>query len=558
MFDSANRGRMTHGSSKPGPKRSKPSTPAKQQGPSKGSPWGLRLWQGAQRRAPAAPASAPAAAEAPSAPSSATREAAAWAAGKPAISPAINIGRLALAATEWSAKPIHFIGIGGIGMSGLARICHARGLHISGCDSKASVGQQRLHELGLTVCVGHDPGHICDDVGLVVYSQAVSPNEPELLAARAAGVPVISRGELLAELTATKKLLAVAGAHGKTTTSGMCAQLLVQADWDPTIIVGGHSVALGTNARLGRGQYVVAETDESDGSFLLLHPSLAIVTNIDREHLNYYGTIENVIAAFRRFIAQIRPNGILIRCDDDPITRELPGRPQQIRYGITSATADVRATRIAAWGWGTEFDATFQGQRLGTFRVRVPGRHNVLNALGVVSAAIALDIPMQTAREALEAFRGTSRRFQMTQLPNDILFVDDYAHHPSEIRATLSADPSTGRRRVVVFQPHRFSRVQSLEREFVGAFERADGLIVTDIYSAFEAPVPQVSGERLAGLIRDQGLPWVRYVPRPDLLGYLRPFVQPNDTVFFLGAGDISELCHELASQLRQGHGTPR
>jgi UDP-N-acetylmuramate--alanine ligase len=455
-------------------------------------------------------------------------------------------------ARERLGRPMHFIGIGGIGMSGLARICHEQGMRVTGCDAKGGAGQQRLAQLGISICVGHDPSHLTDDMGLVVYSAALSAMEPELQAARAKGLPVISRGELLAELASTKRLIGVAGAHGKTTTSGMCAQLLMQADWDPTIVVGGNSLALGTNARLGRGQYLVAETDESDGSFLRLHPSVGIVTNIDREHLNYYHTVDNLVAAFRQYVAQIRPNGVLIRCEDDAMTRELPQHPRQIRYGI-DAEADVRVTRVASLGWGSEFEAVYQGQRLGTFRLRVPGRHNVLNALAVVSTALALDIPMAVVREALWAFRGTSRRFQMLQLPNDIVFIDDYAHHPSEIQATLSADPSTGRRRMVVFQPHRFSRVKLLEDEFARSFSRADGLIVTDIYSAFETPLPHVSAERLAGLIRQQGLPWVRYVPRPELKAFLRPFVQPNDTVFFLGAGDISELCHDLAGSLRQG-----
>jgi len=457
----------------------------------------------------------------------------------------------------FNGKPIHFIGIGGVGMSGLARICHERGLIVSGCDAKTSASQQRLLQQGITVCIGHHPSHLTQDVGLVVYSQAVSPQEPELVAARDKGLPVISRGELLAAVSSRQQLVAIAGAHGKTTTSGMCAQLLMQADWDPTVIVGGHSITLGTNARSGQGQYLVAETDESDGSFLLLHPLIGIVTNIDREHLNHYHTVENLIAAFQQFVGQITPGGVLIRCEDDPLTREMLSHPNMIRYGF-SDTADVRATDVEPNGWGHAFDVEYQGQKLGRFTLRVPGRHNVLNALAVISLGLALDIPMSVVRDALWAFRGTSRRFQLVQLPNDIWFVDDYAHHPSEIQATLSADPATERRRVVVFQPHRFSRVKLLEDEFSRSFTRADGLIVTDIYSAFEPPMPQVSGERLAGLIRAQGVPWVRYVPRTELLGFLRPFVQPNDTVFFLGAGDISELCHELASQLRQGTGAAR
>ncbi len=447
-------------------------------------------------------------------------------------------------------KAIHFIGIGGVGMSGLARICHERGMRVSGCDAQHGYSQKALQQRGIRVEMGHHPSHVTDDVGLVVYSQAVSDKEPELVQAIAGGHRTISRGELLAELASTQQLIAVAGAHGKTTTSGMAAQLLTEASWDPTIVIGGHVVSLGTNARSGSGRYLVAETDESDGSFLLLHPSIAIVTNIDREHLNHYHTVDNLIAAFRQFVRQLGPDGTLIRCEDDPIAKQMLTHSRMIRYGF-SLDADLSATSITSCGWGSEFTAVYQGQQLGTFRLRVPGRHNVLNSLGVISLAIALDVPMSTAREALWAFRGTSRRFQLFELPNDILFVDDYAHHPSEIQATLSADPTSNRRRVVVFQPHRFSRVQLLEQDFARSFNRADGLIVTDIYSAFEPPLPKVSGERLAGLIKDQGLPWVRYVPRTELRDFLRPFVQPHDTVFFLGAGDISELCHQLAGELR-------
>ncbi len=452
------------------------------------------------------------------------------------------------------SRPIHFVGIGGIGMSGLARICHERGLRVSGCDAKLGSSQRALQQSGIAVCVGHHAAHITPDIGLVVYSQAVDQQEPELLRSRELGLPTICRGELLAQLAATKRLVAIAGAHGKTTTSGMAAQLLVQAEWDPTFVVGGYALSLGTNARSGRGRFMVAETDESDGSFLFLHPSVAVVTNLDREHLNHYGNLENLVGAFRQFVKQIGPNGVFIRCEDDRLARDVLHHPHVLRYGLTPR-ADVTAESVNCYEWGSEFSATYLGQRLGTFRIQLMGRHNVQNALAIVSIGLVLDIPMAVVRDALWEFQGTSRRFQRVALPDDICFVDDYAHHPSEIQATLSADISTDRRRIVVFQPHRFSRVKLLEEEFSRSFNRADGLIVTDVYSAFEAPIPHVSGERLADLIRAQGLPWVRYVPRTQLRSFLRPFVQPHDTVFFLGAGDISELCHELANELRTTSG---
>jgi len=448
-----------------------------------------------------------------------------------------------------SGKEIHFIGVGGIGMSGLARILAERGLAVHGCDMKAAASQRALLSRGIDVFIGHHPMHLTDNVGLVVYSSAVSDQEPELIEARQRGIRAISRGQLLAELASTRRLVAVAGAHGKTTTSGMAAQLLIHAGWDPTAVVGGHVHSLGGNARGGQGRYLVAETDESDGTFLLLHPSVAIVTNMDREHLNHYQSFENLIAAFQQFTRQLGTHGTLIRCEDDPIVREHLTHRKQLGYGL-HPQADVRAVQVRPCGWGSEFVATYRGQRLGTFRLKVPGYHNVLNSLGIISLGIVLDIPMVTVREALELYRGTSRRFQMTQLPNDVLFIDDYAHHPSEIRATLAADPFTSRHRVVVFQPHRFSRTKLLEDEFTRCFERADGLIVTDIYAAFESPIPGVSGERVAALIKAQGHPCVRYVPRGELTGHLSRIIQPQDTVFFLGAGDIGDLCHDLASQL--------
>ncbi len=452
--------------------------------------------------------------------------------------------------TPMSGTTYHFMGIGGIGMSGLASILKSRGEIVDGCDIKANASTRLLEQQGIAVTIGHHPCHVTEAIGTLVYSSAVAPDDPELLAARTRGLRVLSRGAFLAEMASSAKLIGVAGAHGKTTTSGMAAQLLIQAGWDPTVVVGGHMLSLGSNARVGGGRYLVAETDESDGSFLFLHPSIAIVTNVDREHLNHYHTFENLVAAFRQFVHQLGPDGTLIRCYDDPIARDLLSHRKSLSYGFASG-ADVTATAITAQGWSSEFVALYQGRRLGTFTLRVPGRHNVLNALAVISLGLTLDLPLAVMRDALQAFQGTRRRFQVSQVPGDIWLVDDYAHHPSEIRATLSADPEVGRHRLVVFQPHRFTRTHLLEREFVQCFDRADGVIVTDIYSAFEDPIPGVSGERLAELMKAHGHPCVRYVPRPALMGYLTHFIQPQDTVFFLGAGDIGQLCHELASRLR-------
>ena len=435
-------------------------------------------------------------------------------------------------------------------MSGLARVLRERGFVVHGCDTNASPGQETLRQRGIDVTIGHHPAHLTHEVGLLVYTSAVSSQEPELLAAAAQGIPTMSRGALLAELAAENRLVAVAGAHGKTTTSGMATQLLLHAGWDPTFLIGGVVRSLGCNAKAGRGRFLVAETDESDGSFLMLHPDVAIITNIDREHLNHYQNFETLIAAFHQFVGQIRPGGLLIRCEDDPILRETVTSARQISYGL-HPQADVQAREITPCGWGSQFIVVYQGQRLGVFRLQVPGRHNVINALAVISLGIGLELPLASISDALLKFRGASRQFELLELPNDVWFIEDYAHHPSEIRATLTADPFHDRHRLVVFQPHRFSRTKLLEREFSSCFDRADGIIVTDIYSAFEPPIPGVSGERMAMLIKEHGHPCVRYVPRVELRSYLSHVVQPKDTVFFLGAGDIGEFCHGLASDLR-------
>ena len=452
---------------------------------------------------------------------------------------------------------LHFIGIGGIGMSGLAAICQERGCVVSGCDAKPNSAMGRLHQRGAAVVVGHAVPHLDEPPDAVVYSSAVSAIEPELLEARSRGIWTVTRGQLLAALAEDRHLIGVAGAHGKTTTSGMASQLLLHAGWDPTVVVGGVMLSLSTNARAGKGTYLVAETDESDGSFLHLFPDIAVVTNIDREHLSHYQTFERLVAAFERFVGQITPGGILIRCVDDALVRQTLAHPATLDYGLDAA-ADVTAERMVLNGHGSRFRAVYRGRPLGTFTLQVPGRHNVLNALAVIGLGLTLEISLVTVREALAAFQGTRRRFQVLRLPSDIWFVEDYAHHPSEIQATLAADAVTERHRLVVFQPHRFSRTQSLEREFTTCFDRADGVIVTDIYPAFEPPIPGVSGERLAGLIKAHGHPCVRYVPKQELPSFVSQIAQPGDTIFFLGAGDIGEMCHDVAAQLHAAAGIAR
>ena len=452
---------------------------------------------------------------------------------------------------------LHFMGIGGIGMSGLAGICHEQGLAVSGCDVKLNATSRELQKHGVPIAAGHEPEHLDAGTDLLVYSSAVSPAEPELAEALARGLRTMSRGQLLAELASTRRLVAVAGAHGKTTTSAMASQLLLEAGWDPTVVVGGLMRSTGTNAWLGTGTYMVAETDESDGSFLHLAPHIAIITNIDREHLNHYGSLERLVEAFQRFAWQLTPGGTLIRCYDNELVRYSVSYPSQLSYGFDS-NADLSVEDVELDGHGSRFRPIFRGRRLGAFTLQVPGRHNVLNALAVISLGLTLELPLVTIREALAGFTGTRRRFEVLRLPGDVWFVEDYAHHPSEIRATLAADATLGRHKLAVFQPHRFSRTHALEREFSACFEDADGVIVTDIYAAFEPPIPGVSGERLAELIRTHGHPCVRYVPRQEVRDYVASVARSGDTVFFLGAGDIGDMCHDVAAQLRAGERVAR
>lgn len=445
---------------------------------------------------------------------------------------------------------VHFMGIGGIGMSGLARISVAQGLKVSGCDHSKRDETSDLSQQGVPICQGHHPKHLLEDVSVLVYSSAVDPLNPELLEARARGLRVMGRGEFLAEMAGSKRLIAVAGSHGKTTTSGMAGQLLREAQWDPTILVGGIMLSHQTNAIPGKGTYFVAETDESDGSFLKTNPQMAIITNVDKEHLNYYETFERLVRSFQTFLDKIKSPGSVIACIDDPIVRQHLFHRNMLTYGFRP-DADLTAEDLAFEGNFSQFRARYRGRDCGLFRLKVPGKHNVLNALSVLGLALKLEIPLMTARDALWSYRGTKRRFQMIRLPNDICVVEDYAHHPSEICATLDAAHLGNRHRLVVFQPHRFSRTKSLEADFAKCFFDADGIIVTDIYSAFEPEVPGVSGERLAHLIQEQGHPCVRYVPRVELAEHLKQVAQPGDTIFFLGAGDIGEFGRDLAQQLR-------
>jgi UDP-N-acetylmuramate--alanine ligase len=455
---------------------------------------------------------------------------------------------------------IHLVGIGGAGMSGIAEVLLTLGFKVTGSDLTESDSVRRLRELGGHISIGHEASNV-GEAQVVVISSAVSPANPEVMAARANLVPVIPRAEMLAELMRLKYGVAIAGAHGKTTTTSMVAAVLAQAGLDPTVVIGGKVNALGSHARLGRGDLLVAEADESDGSFLRLYPTIVAVTNLDREHLDHYGTMERLEASFLEFVNRVPFYGLAVLCADDERIRAL--LPQVVKryqtYGLGethgSTRADIQAFDISLKGWESEFRAAFRGQSLGPFRLAVPGLHNVSNALAAIAIGMELEVPMDLIRKGLAAFSGVERRFQLRGEKGGIMVVDDYGHHPTEIRATLAAAKAgQDRRLVVLFQPHRYTRTRDLLGEFVHAFDLADELFVTEIYAAGEPPLAGVSGERLAEMIRAAGHVAVTWVERKEaLVERVRPVLRPGDLVLTLGAGDIWKAGVKLLEELESG-----
>ncbi|MEO7097412.1 MAG: UDP-N-acetylmuramate--L-alanine ligase [Polyangiales bacterium] len=449
-------------------------------------------------------------------------------------------------------RHVHFVGVGGIGMSGLAEILRSLDFGVSGSDLKASDVTRRLEGLGVRIDVGHRADNV-RDADVVVVSSAVRPDNPEILEARAKLTPVIQRAEMLAELMRLKHGVAIAGSHGKTTTTSLVATVLRAAGLDPTVVVGGKVNALGSNARLGQGDILVAEADESDGSFLRLTPTLAVVTNIDPEHLDHYGTFEALKDAFVSFVERVPFYGLGILCLDHPHVQAILPRIQRrhVTYGL-SAQADYRAAHATFRGLSTHFEAYRRHDLLGEFEVRMPGAHNVLNTLAAIAVADELEVPLDVVRNALASFGGVQRRFTVVGEVNGITLVDDYGHHPAEIEATLEAARRGFDRRIVVaFQPHRYTRTQSLAAEFARAFNRADVVLITEIYAAGEEPIPGVSGAALAQSVRAHGHHDVTFVPtRAEVTDALASVVQPGDLVICLGAGDINKSARELLVKL--------
>jgi UDP-N-acetylmuramate--alanine ligase len=457
-------------------------------------------------------------------------------------------------------RHVHFVGIGGIGMSGLAEILRTMEFDVSGSDLKANDITRRLETMGVTFCAGHAKENV-QGADVIVYSSAIAQDNPELTEARALEIPIVSRGEMLAELMRVKYCVTIAGSHGKTTTTSLVSTVLRAAGLDPTVVVGGKVNALGSNARLGAGDLFVAEADESDGSFLRLTPTIAVVTNIDPEHLDHYGTHENVKDAFVQFANKVPFYGLCVLCLDHPHVQEILPRITRrlVTYGM-SRQADYRARDLVFDGLETRFTAHRRNEPLGEFTVRMPGAHNVLNSLAVIALADELEVPLNVTREAIASFHGVQRRFTVLgTVPleregerGDVMIVDDYGHHPAEVEATLSAAQTGFDRRVVVaFQPHRYTRTHALFDEFTRSFNGADVLVVTEVYPAGEAPIEGASGEHLAEAIRAHGHHSVTYVKDKKRVGaVLREIVRPGDLVIALGAGDINQSARELLASL--------
>lgn len=449
-------------------------------------------------------------------------------------------------------KKIHFIGIGGIGMSGIAEVLLNMGYSVTGSDLRRTDTVERLERLGARIFINHAPENI-GDPDVVVTSSAISKNNPEVLAAKSRRIPLIPRAEMLAELMRLKYGIAVAGSHGKTTTTSMISTVLGFGGFDPTIVVGGKVKTLGTNAHLGKGNFIVVEADESDGSFLMLSPVIAVVTNIDREHLDYYENIMHLKEAFLSFLNKIPFYGLAVLCADCPRVRSIiPNfRKRFVTYGF-SPQADFRAEDVRVYGFETDFRVLFKGSSLGNVRLNVMGRHNAENALASFAVGMELGMSFERIRDGLAEFRGIDRRLQVKGEGKGILVIDDYGHHPEEIRVTLNAlRESFSKRVVVIFQPHRYTRTHLLFNDFVSVLKEADVLFILDIYPAGESPIEGVESKRLAEAIKDAGHKSVFYVDGMDDV-ILRVFnvLRPGDLVLTLGAGNVGTLGEKIAKEI--------
>ncbi len=452
-------------------------------------------------------------------------------------------------------RHIHVVGVGGAGMSGIAEILRSLEFEVSGSDLKDSERTHRLASLGVRVDIGHEAGNV-HGADVVVTSTAIARDNPEVIEADDLGIPVIGRADMLAELMRVKYGVAIAGSHGKTTTTSLVATILRAGGLDPTVMVGGKMTSLGGGARLGEGDLMVAEADESDGTFLRLNPTIAVVTNIDAEHLDYWGIHKALLDAFVEFVNRIPFYGLAVLCLDHPHVQSILPRihARHVTYGV-SPQADYSVRGVRHRGLETSFNAYRRGEPLGGFTVRMPGAHNVLNCLAAIAVADELSVPRDVTKEALATFDGVGRRFTVVREVAGVTLIDDYAHHPAEISATLdaarSAYPVETHRIIGVFQPHRYSRTRDLFDEFARSFNQTDRLFVADVYRAGETPIEGVSSERLVDAIRGYGHQEAELVSDKDELPErIAAIARPGDVVITLGAGDINRILGPLGDRL--------
>jgi len=444
-------------------------------------------------------------------------------------------------------EKIHFVGIGGIGMSGIAEVLLNLGFTITGSDIRKNETTERLERLGAKIYYGHREENVFG-ADVVVISSAVKFDNPEVLKAKELFIPVIQRAEMLAELMRMKYSIAIAGAHGKTTTTSLIATILAHAGFDPTCVIGGKLNSLGSNAKLGSSKYLVAEADESDGTFLLLFPTIAVVTNIDLEHLDFYRDLNEIKAAFLTFLNKVPFYGMDIICIDNPNLQSLIPylKRRYVTYGL-SKQADIRATDIRVEGFKTKCRVIFKDSELGELTMTIPGIHNIVNGLAACAVGIELDIPFEKISDALSSFTGIQRRLEV-KWDGHIKLIDDYGHHPTEIKATLLSLRNMCKGRIIVaFQPHRFTRTKALMEEFITSFNEADVLLLTEIYPASEEPIEGISGAILAEKIKTSGHKSVIYChTKEDVAERISEIASPGDTVVVLGAGDINKICDVL------------
>jgi len=452
------------------------------------------------------------------------------------------------------AQQIHFIGIGGIGMSGIAAILLKKGFKVSGSDLKDSNIINHLRRAGAKICIGHSAQNLKEDIDLVVYSSAIKEDNPEFKEAKKRHINIMHRAESLARLMQDKVVITVTGAHGKTTTTSLSSYLLLQAGLNPTVAIGGILRSAENNAMFGNGKYFVAEADESDGSFLYYKPDYSIITNIDYEHMDYYKDWSCLINTYKKFINNTKENGIVFCCGDDINLKERlkDYKNRHLLFGLTK-DSDVYPKDIKFKDWETEFECVYKNKALGKFTLSLMGLHNVSNSLAVIGLGMELGIELKVIKEALSTFKGSERRLQVKLDHDGILVVDDYAHHPTEIRAVLNAIKNLNNRRIVsIFQPHRYTRTKLLLDEFATCFDLSDYNIITDIYPASEEPIEGIHAKCIYEKVKQSGHKETHYVPKEEIIDYVCKILKPQDLVITLGAGDISKVCNDLVSRLKK------